>query len=53
MSKNRPSTSSGSKQVTTYGIGERCEAAGCETILSRYNDKRVCAAHDPARFPGV
>jgi hypothetical protein len=38
----------------TYGVGRRCGAEGCETVLSKYNPSDVCAVHtivqaEPAR----
>ena len=32
-------------------LGRKCEEEGCETILSRYNRKRVCFAHQYLRVP--
>lgn len=31
--------------VSSYGEGRVCMRAGCETLLSRYNARPVCAEH--------
>ena len=32
--------------VATFGAGRVCEEPGCTTLLSRYNSRSRCAAHD-------
>jgi hypothetical protein len=31
--------------VASYGTGRRCDAPGCQTKLSRYNERSVCFSH--------
>lgn len=31
----------------SYAPDELCAAAGCTTVLSRYNSTNMCAQHDP------
>ena len=33
------------RRVKTSAKGRRCETPGCDTVLSVYNDGRVCALH--------
>jgi hypothetical protein len=31
--------------VASYGTGRRCDVPGCDTELSRYNERNVCFSH--------
>jgi hypothetical protein len=31
--------------IASFGQGRVCKAPGCGTVLSRYNDRLVCAVH--------
>jgi hypothetical protein len=35
----------------THELGRVCQAAGCETKLSRYNASRFCWQHAEVSFP--
>lgn len=37
--------------LDTAAVGRACAAAGCTTVLSRYNPSDVCAAHAGWRDP--
>jgi hypothetical protein len=32
--------------VPSFGAGRTCGTSGCETVLSRYNDKPTCWLHE-------
>jgi hypothetical protein len=32
--------------VSSYGTDRQCDEPGCETVLSRYNDKGRCGVHE-------
>jgi hypothetical protein len=32
--------------VPSFGTGRKCGTSGCETTLSRYNDKTMCWVHE-------
>jgi hypothetical protein len=32
--------------VPSFGTGRTCGSSGCETKLSRYNDKTMCWVHE-------
>ena len=42
----------GRGHITSYGAGRRCSVAGCQTILSVYNDTATCAGHLPLSGSG-
>ncbi len=49
MSWHRPFLStvySGAHKTSTYGCGRTCAAAGCQTLLSRYNPCAYCSVHE-------
>ena len=34
-------------------VGRVCQAEGCDTVLSRYNNKAACFRHSPTRYPRI
>ena len=38
--------------VQGFKAGRVCQQAGCETMLSIYNDGKFCYQHEPMSYPG-